>query len=140
MNGNARILRIGIASREEIEARSMAIARGEYRPCADEPKVWFTSIESLAQVLSSKNQLLLELIARSKPASMAELAKLSGRQPSNLSRTLNTMERYGLVRIRREGTRRIPEALYDRIDFSLMHDAMIASRALNASKLQVVAN
>jgi hypothetical protein len=40
----------------------MAIARGEYGPSPDEPKVWFQSPEALAQVLSAKNRALLALI------------------------------------------------------------------------------
>jgi len=138
MTEKVNVLRIGIASREEMKTRSMAIVRGEYRPSPNEPKVWFTSIESLAQVLSTKNQLLLELIAKMKPASMAELAKMSGRQPSNLSRTISTMKKYGLVRIRQEGVRRVPEAVYDRIDVSLLYGAVVASQALTAGRLQIV--
>ena len=61
--GMVRTLRIGIASREAQKARMLAIARGERKPTGDEPKVWFTSIESVAQVLSDKNRMLLELIA-----------------------------------------------------------------------------
>lgn len=91
------ILKIGIASREEQKARTLAIARGELKPSADDPKVWFASIESFAQVLSTKNKHLLEIIQRSKPTSLTELAKLSEREESNLSRTLRTMERYGFV-------------------------------------------
>ena len=119
MPTEARVLRIGIAPREEIQARTMAIVRGEYRPGRDDPKVWFTSLESLAQVLSTRNQALLEMIARDKPASMRELADLSGRQTSNLSRTLSTLERYGLIRIEHAGGRRVPEALYDKIEVDL---------------------
>jgi predicted transcriptional regulator len=95
-----RTLRIGLASREAQKARMLAIAKGEHKPTASEPKVWFTSLESLAQVLSDKNRMLLELIARSKPTSIAELAGLSGRAQSNLSRTLKTMEAYRLVELR----------------------------------------
>src|SRR3990170_4724198 len=84
MKNQARVLRIGIASRKEMRARTIAIARGEYKPRPDDPKVWFSSLESLAQVLSSKNQLLLELIRRARPASIKELAGLSGREESNL--------------------------------------------------------
>jgi predicted transcriptional regulator len=36
---------------------------------------------------------------------MAMLAKATGRQPGNLSRTLKTMSRYGLVDLQREKTR-----------------------------------
>jgi predicted transcriptional regulator len=35
---------------------------------------------------------------------MAVLAKATGRQPGNLSRTLKTMSRYGLVELQREKT------------------------------------
>jgi predicted transcriptional regulator len=138
MNDDVRTLKIGIASRDEMKARTLAIARGELRPAPDDPRVWFTSIESLAQVLSSKNLLLLELIRQMKPTSMAELARRSGRKVSNLSRTLHTMEHYGFVRIRREGLRRIPETVYDRIDASLVLGATLASGALESGRLQVV--
>jgi hypothetical protein len=39
-----------------------AFWRREFKPDADEPKLWFTSIESLARVLSDKNRALLDLI------------------------------------------------------------------------------
>jgi len=115
-----RVLKIGIAPREQIQARTMAIVRGELHQRPDDPKIWFTSLESLAQVLSTRNQSLLEVIAETKPDSMKELAFLSGRRASNLSRTLRTMERYGLVRIREEGAKRVPEVSYDRIELDLV--------------------
>ena len=92
-----RTLRVGIASYEQMKARTVAIARGEYRPAAGEPKVWFTSAESFARVLSDRNRALLGVIAESAPDSLARLAELTGRKKSNLSRTLKTMERYGFV-------------------------------------------
>ena len=58
----------------------MAIARGELKPGAGEPKVWFTSIESFARVLSDKNRALLSLIAETEPESMNELAEKTGRR------------------------------------------------------------
>jgi predicted transcriptional regulator len=84
-----------------MKARSMAIAKGERKRRRGEPKVWFTSIESVAKVLSDRNRALLELIATAEPGSLTELAALSGRAKSNLSRTLKTMERHGLVRLRK---------------------------------------
>ena len=92
-----KILKIGIISRDDYKKRTIAIARGEYKPRKDEPKVWFESIQSMAQVLSSENQKLLRIIREQKPASLKELALVSGRNSSNLSRTLNTMSRYGIV-------------------------------------------
>ncbi|HEV2524270.1 MAG TPA: helix-turn-helix domain-containing protein [Gammaproteobacteria bacterium] len=93
------ILKVGIAPFEEIKKRTLAIARGEYKPGKNEPKVWFSSMESLAQVLSSKNKLLLEIIVQAKPESVTELAKISGRHKSNLSRTLKTLANYGMVKL-----------------------------------------
>lgn len=115
-----RTLRVGIASYEQMKARTLAIARGEYRPAADEPKVWFTSAESFARVLSDRNRALLATIAESAPESLAQLAELTGRKKSNLSRTLRTMERYGFVHLTR-GVRGsvIPRVPYHRISLTL---------------------
>lgn len=93
---------IGIASQDAIRARARAIARGEHEPTPDEPKIWFTSMRSLAEVLSDDNRALLRLIHDAKPESVNRLAELSGRAPSNLSRTLKTMEHYGLVELQRQ--------------------------------------
>jgi len=92
-----KTLKIGILSREKYKARTLAIARGEYVPARDEPKVWFESVRSMSQVLSEENRALLKLILETDPQSLVELAQRSGRAASNLSRTLKSMERYGLV-------------------------------------------
>ncbi len=47
---------IGIMPQEKIRERMLAIARGEYKPKPGEPKVWFTSMKSLAEVLSDDNR------------------------------------------------------------------------------------
>jgi predicted transcriptional regulator len=113
-------LRIGIASYDEMKARSMAVAKGERKRRRGEPKVWFTSIESVAKVLSDRNRALLGLIATAEPESLTELAALSGRGKSNLSRTLKTMERHGLVRLRKgAGGSVIPRVPYSDIALDL---------------------
>jgi predicted transcriptional regulator len=94
-----KTLKVGIASYADMKVRTMAIARGEYQPKRGEPRVWFTSMESFSRVLSDRNRKLLDLIAAAQPNSIAELAELSGRAKSNLSRTLKTLEGYGLVRL-----------------------------------------
>lgn len=115
-----RTLRVGIANYEEMKARTLEIARGQYHPAADEPKVWFRSAESFARVLSDRNRALLGVIAETHPESLASLAELTGRKKSNLSRTLKTMERYGFVQLSR-GTRGslIPRVPYQRISLTL---------------------
>lgn len=113
-------LKIGIASYEEMKARVMAIARGEHKPGPEEPKVWFTSMGSLARVLSDRNRALLDLISEEQPESITELAKLSGREKPNLSRTLKTMEGYGLVRLEKgKGGKVAPRVPYSEIVFGM---------------------
>ena len=70
-----KTLKIGIAGYDQMKARTMAIALRERTPAKDEPKVWFTSIESFARLLSEHNRDLLELIARERPQSLTELAE-----------------------------------------------------------------
>ena len=115
-----KTLRIGIASYEDMKARTMAIARGELKPAADEPKLWFTSFESLARLLSDKSRALLDLIIAREPRSIAELEALSGRAKSNLSRTLKNMERFGLVELLKgEGGAVRPHVSYGEIQLDL---------------------
>ena len=113
-------LKVGIASYDEMKARTLAIARGEHRVAAGEPKVWFASTESFAKVLSAGNRDLLRVIAERAPGSLDELAALTGRKKSNLSRTLKTMAGYGLVRLERGERGRIaPKLTHDRIALDL---------------------
>src|SRR3546814_16071080 len=96
-----------------MKARTMRSARGEHRPGPHEPRVWFTSTESFAKVLSAGNRELLRLIVARAPGSLDELSRISGRAKSNLSRTLRTMEGYGLVRLERgERGRKIGRASF----------------------------
>ena len=93
---------IGIMPQEKIREHMLAIAKGAYKPKPGEPKVWFTSMKSLAEVLSDDNRALLTIIHESQPESITSLAVITGRKPSNLSRTLKTMSHYGIVEMRRE--------------------------------------
>jgi len=109
-----KTLKVGVLSREKYKARTLAIAKGEYVPAKNEAKVWFYSVKSMSQVLSEENQALLRLILETQPKSLTELAERSGRAASNLSRTLRTMERYGLVHFE-QGTNR---QIAPRVDYS----------------------
>ena len=93
---------IGIMPQDQIRKRVLAIARGDYKPKPSEPKIWFTSMKSLAEVLSDENRALLRVIAETAPESISALAHTTGRKPGNLSRTLKTMSNYGIVDLKRE--------------------------------------
>ena len=115
-----KVLKAAIAPREAIVRYTRDIVTGRRRRTADDPDVWFTSVESFAKVLSEKNRALLSLIADKRPNSIDALATASGRAKSNLSRTLRTMERYGLVRLEKGKGRKLrPVVTFGRVELSL---------------------
>lgn len=94
-------LKIGIMPRDQFQGRIIDIAAGKIIPKREEPKIWFSSMKSLGEVLSDNNIRLLKLINEHHPETLGELARLSGRHTSNLSRTLKTMEKYGIVELKK---------------------------------------
>jgi predicted transcriptional regulator len=104
-----KVMKVGIISQKDYAKRTIAIARGEYKPRKHEPKIWFESLQSMSQILSSDNQDLLKQIIEHKPESLAELEKISRRNKSNLSRTLKTLERYGIVELPKKEGKLVPK-------------------------------
>jgi predicted transcriptional regulator len=121
-----KMLHIGIMPYQDYKKRTLAIARGEYRPRPEEPKVWFESVRSMAQVLSNENQALLKIILERKPESLKELEAAAGRSSSNLSRTLKTMARYGIVRM--EKVHRNIRPVVEATDFTVQFGLYASSR------------
>lgn len=107
---------IGIMPIKQQKMRTLAIAKGLHKPAKNEPKVWFASMASLSQVLSDENQCLLRTIAEQHPESLKDLGELTGRASSNLSRTLKTLEQYGLVKLHKESKNVVPEAMATAFD------------------------
>jgi len=112
---------VGIMPLEQYKKRTIAIAKCEYIPKKDEPKIWFESLKSMAQILSSENQELLRIILLNNPQSLKELEELTGRAKSNLSRTLKTLQRYGIVNLTKVKNTIFPEvkATNFKIEFGL---------------------
>lgn len=102
MKSTVKTVVIGILPQDQIRKRVISIARGEYKPRPGEPKIWFTSMKSVAEVLSDGNRALIRVIAATEPESISALALATGRSPGNLSRTLKTLSRYGIVDLKRE--------------------------------------
>ncbi|WP_231696993.1 hypothetical protein [Ottowia caeni] len=69
---------IGIMPQDQIRKRVLAIARGDYKPKPSEPKIWFTSMKSVAEVQSDENRALLRVIAETAPESISALAQPPG--------------------------------------------------------------
>jgi predicted transcriptional regulator len=87
--------------------------RTEIESQDESPTIWFNSWRQLAGVLSDENRALLRTMREHQPRTVLELSALSGRAPSNLSRTLKTLQGYGLVRLHRSAASRAvrPEAI-----------------------------
>jgi predicted transcriptional regulator len=62
-----KIIKVGIAPQEKIRERMLAIAKGEFKPKPSDPRIWFTSMRSLSQVLSDENHALLDVICTARP-------------------------------------------------------------------------
>jgi predicted transcriptional regulator len=122
-----KIMKVGIISREDYVKRTLAMVQGKYKPRKDEPKVWFESLKSMSQVLSCENQNLLKIIIENNPRSLAELEELSHRKKSNLSRTLKTLERYGIVELPKEDGRIVPKvkATDFKVEFGLHYSNLV---------------
>ena len=63
---------------------------------------------------------MLALISETNPASLNELAEKTGRAKSNLSRTLKTMESYGLIHFEKGRGREIaPRVNYSGVELEM---------------------
>lgn len=95
-----QIIRVDYVSKEMKSAKQSRCVIGikGQTPDPDYPvDIWFDSIKSVANVLSKENQHLLKVITEQQPQSVTELAALTGRAVSNVSRTLKTLGKYNLV-------------------------------------------
>lgn len=94
-------LAIGVMSPERMRERVQGMVSGAYKPEPGEPKIWFASMESLAEMLCDENRALLRVIADTKPDSISALAKTTGQRPGELSRILKKMSNCGVVELKR---------------------------------------
>jgi predicted transcriptional regulator len=99
-----------IQSLASLEAEMRAVARGERKAPVDAARPSFNSVEALIRLLTPENRRLLAIIRDKKPSSIADLAKLTGRAASNLTRTLGKLEAAGLVRMEGLDKRKMPVA------------------------------
>ncbi len=111
-----KVIKIGVTPQEKIRRRILSIAKGELKVKSTDPKIWFTPMRSLAEVLSDENRALLDVIRKSKPVSISELAEITGRKQGNLSRTLKTMSHHGLVKMQKQARALQPIACRDRYE------------------------
>jgi predicted transcriptional regulator len=104
-----------IKTMRELEAEMRAVARGEKPAPADAARTTFESVDALIRLLTPENRALLAVIRDRKPQSIAELAKLTGRAASNLTRTLAKLEAVGFVSMQGEARRKIPVSIVKKL-------------------------
>ena len=102
--------RARIMSHRALKDQMKAVARGERPAPPDAARPSFESAQALVRLLTPENRHLLSVIRDRKPKSIAELAALTGRAPSNLTRTLAKLEAIGLIALREDGRRKVPVA------------------------------
>ena len=111
----AKVLKIGIASREDMKARTLAIARGELKPGAVDPKVWFSSIEIAgADSIDEESTAPGDHPHGETFVAQGTRAPVGQRGKQSFAHA-HTMERYGLVELRKSarGTL-VPSVPYER--------------------------
>ena len=54
-----KIARCGVIPYDQFKERTLKIAKGEYKPGADEPKIWFESLNAAEQILDEEEMRLL---------------------------------------------------------------------------------
>lgn len=124
MKNQIKSVKVGIMSLDAFKKRTIAIAKGEYKPQADEPKIWFPSMKSLSHVLSEENQALLKLISEIEPQSIKALEEVTGRKSNNILRTLRKMENYGFVKLLKGAQGRGRTALIPKVSYNCIKIAL----------------
>ena len=97
----------------ELREEMRGVARGERKPAP-------LPAAPLLAALSRDALELLGILLRDRPASVTELVEMTGRAQPNVSRSLQVLARYRLVRLMREGreVRPVPIAKTLRVDLA----------------------
>jgi predicted transcriptional regulator len=121
-----------IGSLREFSEWTMSVVR-DRKSAHGMPRRWFdseetaaraatdqVSAESMVKLLSAGNLAVLDAIRHRKPASMRELATLTGRKEASLSRTLKRFAELGIVSFQDGPNRtRVPELIAHRVHLEI---------------------
>lgn len=117
-------IQIGIRKREAAfaEARNVMerIAKGE--KVKKRSGVYFENLDAMRKVLTEKRMELLHVIKEEHPSSVYELAKMLGRNLSNVIDDLGYLKELGLVDLklsRKDRKKTVPSVSYDKINLEI---------------------
>jgi predicted transcriptional regulator len=109
------VLRVGIASPEQVRRRMLDIVSGKRRHQPEDPKIWFASVAEAYRVLSSETMVLLELIRAHEPSSFKDLAVQIGENESEVRSKVRELNDFGLVELEKTLREEVPRVKYDRL-------------------------
>ena len=108
-----------IQSFHSLREEMIAVAKGERAAPPSAAAATVHSAEVLARLLTPQNRELMSTIRDRKPASIAELAKLSHRAAPNVVRTLDKFAALGLVYFLSEGRSKAPRVAARKITIEI---------------------
>jgi predicted transcriptional regulator len=104
-----------VQSLASLRDEMIAVARGEREAPAHAAAPSVHSASLIARLLTPENRALMSVIRDSLPESVAQLAAMTGRAPSNLTRTLDKLAAVGLVTFKVAGRRKAPRTVAGKI-------------------------
>jgi predicted transcriptional regulator len=110
---------VRVQGHAQLREEMTAVARGERPAPKDAGGISFDSVEALLRLLTPQNRKLLAVIRDKKPQSIDELAELTGRAQSNLTRTLGKLEAVGFVRLKNVARRKVPTTTVQSLRISI---------------------
>ncbi len=135
---NKRVLRVEVSAGEDAYQEQNAHADGGHECAAGGKKpIPVTSLDKLTRLLSGRNMWLLNLIRKSEPQSVAELARLSGRPKASLTLTLRRLESFGIIKFREiSGRRKVPLVVCDKLMLEVSLEPTHAKQTADESPRQ----
>ncbi len=130
-NGLTMIARIGIADEELVRKYILDVSAGKLNHVEDIPHFWFSSLTELAQVLTSDNIKLLNMIAYERPNSVGKLSEITDRSVEELSISINKLTSMGFVCIEICGNEERLTAIYTSFE-------ILVGKELEAQLLQLL--
>ncbi|HCM1547142.1 TPA: transcriptional regulator [Vibrio parahaemolyticus] len=125
------IARIGIADEELVRKYILDVSAGKLNHVEDIPHFWFSSLTELAQVLTSDNIKLLNMIAYERPNSVGKLSEITDRSVEELSISINKLTSMGFVCIEICGNEERLTAIYTSFE-------ILVGKELEAQLLQLL--
>jgi predicted transcriptional regulator len=112
---------------DDLENEMRAVARGERKPSLrPEPRT-----VTVFNTLTPANLKLLRVIAIERPSTVSQLAKLTDRKQSNVSRTLQDLSKLGIVRMVRHGREIRPEIISPHLHLNVVEGTWSVSQEEN---------